>query len=98
MLFSDAKEMYWRSSTAKMWKHVLGMAKYHINSLSSRPPAKGLTSLSFWVECCLVCAVEFVSSIEKVSFPEQYIHYVMVQSTGGLYIEVLNYADFIYHD
>ena len=45
-----------------------------------------------------VCAVEFVSSVEKVSFPEQYIYYVMVQSTGVLYTEAANYADFIDYD
>ena len=34
--FSNAIEVYMRSSTAKMWKHVhvLGMARYYLNSMS----------------------------------------------------------------
>ena len=41
MLFSNAIEVYRRTSSAKMWKHVLGMAKYYINSLSHDHLQKG---------------------------------------------------------
>ena len=97
MLFSNAIEMYRRSSTAKMWKHVLGMAKCYINSLSPRPPAKGLTSLLFWLECCLL-ALAWMSAGYQASFlvkkKNPCFYFNTMEANGVLHMhELLEAAD-----